>query len=61
MSTKKAYVHVCDDTSHKNGYDLLGIVVRTAETFYINRTVADGDLNYAERGVSHITATEIAQ
>lgn len=39
----------------------IGIVVRTAETFYINRTVNDGDLNYAERGVSHITATEIAQ
>lgn len=39
----------------------IGMVVRTAETFYINRTVNDGDLNYAERGVSHITATEIAQ
>lgn len=39
----------------------IGMVVRTAETFYINRTVNDADLNYAERGVSHITATEIAQ
>ena len=39
----------------------LGMIVWGAETFYINRTVADGDIGYAERGTSHITATEIAQ
>ncbi len=39
----------------------LGMIVWTAETFYINRTVADGNQGYYERGTSHITVTEIAQ
>ena len=38
----------------------LGIIVDAVETFYINRTVADGDVNYYERGTSFISATEIA-
>jgi len=38
----------------------LGMIVWTAETFYINRTVSDTDQGYYERGTSHITATEIA-
>lgn len=39
----------------------LGILVREAETFYINRTVADADVTYSERGTSFISVTEIAQ
>ena len=38
----------------------LGILVTTAETFYINRTVADANSNVSERGTSVISATEIA-
>jgi len=38
----------------------LGIKVYAAETFYINRTVGDGDSGDYERGVSYISATEIA-
>lgn len=39
----------------------LGILVRDAETFYINRTVSDANVNYSERGTSFICVTEIAQ
>tara|TARA_E500000081_G_C6017244_1_gene298491 strand:- start:32 stop:571 length:540 start_codon:yes stop_codon:yes gene_type:complete len=38
----------------------LGIRAATAETFYINRTVTDGDDAGSERGTSFISATEIA-
>ena len=38
----------------------LGIRAAFAETFYINRTVADSDDTGAERGVSFISVTEIA-
>lgn len=38
----------------------LGIRSGGAETFYINRTVADSDNDGCERGISSITATEIA-
>jgi hypothetical protein len=37
-----------------------GIVCTFAETFYINRTVTDSDNNGRERGISFISATEIA-
>jgi hypothetical protein len=37
-----------------------GIVASTAETFYINRTVSDTNVNSRERGISFISATEIA-
>lgn len=37
-----------------------GIVTSSAETFYINRTVVDSDVNSRERGISFISATEIA-
>jgi len=37
-----------------------GIFVTTAETFFINRTVGDVDAYYSERGISFISATEIA-
>ena len=37
-----------------------GIRVINAETFYINSTVTDGDAFGAERGISFISATEIA-
>jgi hypothetical protein len=37
-----------------------GIVASTAETFYINRTVSDTDVKSRERGISFISATEIA-
>lgn len=38
----------------------LGMRVNDAETFYINRTVADSDAYTSERGTSFISATEIA-
>ncbi len=38
----------------------LGIVVKTSDTLYTNRTVSDTDGNNHERGVSFISATEIA-
>jgi hypothetical protein len=37
-----------------------GIVSGSAETFYINRTVTDTNLYNRERGISFISATEIA-
>ena len=37
-----------------------GIQALTADTLYINRTVGDQDANYTERGISLISATEIA-
>ena len=37
-----------------------GIRVVNADTIYINRTVGDQDANYTERGISFISATEIA-
>ena len=39
----------------------LGILVSTAQTFYINRTVADANSSVSERGTSFICVTEIAQ
>tara|TARA_E500000178_G_scaffold337900_1_gene377664 strand:- start:18 stop:887 length:870 start_codon:yes stop_codon:yes gene_type:complete len=38
----------------------LGMRVATSETFYINRTVSDVDNSGTERGISFISATEIA-
>tara|TARA_R110000803_G_C11882793_1_gene309958 strand:- start:52 stop:576 length:525 start_codon:yes stop_codon:yes gene_type:complete len=38
----------------------LGIRINDAETFYINRTVADSDGYTSERGTSFICATEVA-
>jgi len=38
----------------------LGIRSGSAETFYINRTVSDADNDGTERGISSITATEVA-
>jgi len=38
----------------------IGIISRTSETFYINRTVQDADDDGNERGTSFICATEIA-
>ena len=38
----------------------LGILVTTAQTFYINRTVADANSSVSERGTSFISAIEIA-
>lgn len=38
----------------------LGIIVDAVETFYINQTAGDTDINYHERGTSFISATEIA-
>jgi len=37
-----------------------GIRVVGSDTLYINRTVGDQDANYTERGISFISATEIA-
>ena len=37
-----------------------GLLTRVAEDFFINRTADDPDANYAERGISFISATEIA-
>jgi hypothetical protein len=37
-----------------------GIVTSSAETFYINRTVTDNNDGSQERGISFISATEIA-
>ena len=38
----------------------VGITTRQGETFYLNRTEDDQDANYNERGISFISATEIA-
>lgn len=38
----------------------VGIRTRNGETFYLNRTEDDIDANYNERGISFISATEIA-
>lgn len=38
----------------------VGIRTRNGETFYLNRTEDDTDANYNERGISFISATEIA-
>ena len=38
----------------------VGIVVSTAETFALNRTIGDSDTTGIERGISTIVATEIA-
>ncbi len=38
----------------------VGIQLMTDDTLYINRTLGDQDANYTERGISFISATEIA-
>ena len=37
-----------------------GVTVQAVDTLYINRTVGDQDAVYTERGISFISATEIA-
>ena len=37
-----------------------GVHLVIADTLYINRTLGDQDANYTERGISFISATEIA-